>query len=298
MNKFISLQTFKMTDRAYNYSKLLLFDGVIELPLKLCTSYPGEDSMRANVLTRTGVDGRPTNRIFVLAKKGCEGKIKEVKDIERVLQWGEWETYLNTGTATKPELVSLDQFEGVAELLAQDKERSKERDIECNGIYSLSKLKPKNYNGRHFHTYPHTEKDKTNEKWHNIYRLLALYLKSNDSFVLCTFFSKGEELGALYEEDGVLKIAGLYADKDLKPIATTTILKFPITKGLQKMVDEKFKKLEKDDDPELILEWRDYVCETLECKGVAKVKKSLPSKKKVINEEELEKNLRDMFAGL
>jgi hypothetical protein len=286
-----------MTDRAYGYFKLQLFDGAIELPLKLCTSYPGEDSMRSNVLTRTGVDGRPTNRIFVLAKKGCESKIKDVKDIERVLQWGEWETYLNTGTVTKPELEPLDKYEGVAELLAQDKERSKERDITCSGIYPMSKLKPKNYNGRHFHSYPHTEKDKTNEKWHNIYRLLALYLKGKESFLMCTFFSKGEEIGALYEEDGVLKIAGLYADKDLKPIATASILKFPITKGLQKVVDEKFSKLEKEDNPELVLEWRDYVCETLECKGVAKVKK-LPTKKKVVNEEELDKDLRDMFAGL
>lgn len=287
-----------MTDRAYGYFTLQLFDGAIVLPLKLCTSYPGEDSMRSNVLTKTGVDGRPTNRIFVLAKKGCEGKIKDVKDIDRVLQWGAWETYLNTGTATKPELVSLDEFEGVAELLAQDKERSKERDITSSGIYPLSKLKPKSYNGRNFHTYPHGEKDKTNEKWHNIYRLLGLYLKTNESFLLCTFFSKGEELGALYEEDGVLKIAGLYADKDLKPIATATILKFPITKGLQKVVDDKFKKLSKEDDPELVLEWRDYVCETLECKGVAKVKKLPSKKKKVINEEELDKDLRDMFAGL
>jgi hypothetical protein len=285
-----------MSDRAYSYFTLQLFDGVIVLPLKLCTSYPGEDSMRSNVLTKTGIDGRPTNRIFVLANKGCD-KIKDVKDIERVLQWGEWETYFNAGTATKPELVPLDKFEGVAELLAQDKERSKERDITTGGIYSLSKLKIKNYNGRHFHTYPHTEKDKTNEKWHNIYRLLTLYLKRTESFLLCTFFSKGEELGALYEEDGVLKIAGLYADKDLKPIATATILKFPITKGLQKLVDDKFDKLVKEDDPELVLEWRDFVAQSLEAKGVANVKKIIP-KKMIVNEEELDRDLKEMFAGL
>ncbi len=284
-----------MTDRAYGYYYLHLFSGAVVLPLKFCTSYPGEDSLRSNVLTRTGVDGRVTNRIFVLAKKGCD-KIKEVKDIEKVIQWGEWETYLNIGTITKPELEPLDKFEGVAELLAQDKERSKERDISTDGIYSLSKLKIKNYNGRHFHTYPHTEKDKTNEKWHNIYRLLALYLKAKESFLLCTFFSKGEELGALYEEDGVLKVSGLFADKDLKPIVTTSILKFPITKGLQKIVNEKFDKLVNEDDPSFVLEWRDYVNETLEVKGVAKIKKIF--KKKVINEEELDKDLKNMFCGL
>lgn len=252
--------------------------------------------MRSNVLTRTGVNGRPTNRIFVLAKKGCESKIRDVKDIEKVIQWGAWETYLNTGTATKPNLEPLDKYEGVAELLEQDKERSKERDIAVNGIYPLSKIKITSYNGRHFHTYPTSEKDKTNEKWHNIYRLLALYLKANQSFVQIVFFGKGEELGALYESDGVLKIAGLHADKDLKPIATGSILKFPITRGLQKVVDEKFKKLEKEEDPEFVLEWREYVLETLEAKGVSKVKKCI--KKKVVNEEQLDKDLREMFSGL
>jgi len=285
-----------MTDRAYSYFQLQLFDGAIILPLKLSTSYPGEESMRSNVTTRTGVDGRPTSRIFVLPKKGCD-KIKDVKDIEKVLQWGEWQTYLNTGTVTKPELESLDKYEGVAELLAQDKERSKERDIEVKGIYPMSKIKPRSYNGRHFHLYPHSEKDKTNEKWHNIYRLLALYLNMKESFVSIVFFSKGEELGALYEEDGILKIAGLFADKDLKPIASSTILKFPITKGLQKIVNEKFDKLVQDDDPELVSEWRNYVCESLEAKGVAKVKKII-SKKKIINEHELDKDLKDMFAGI
>lgn len=284
----------KMTDRAYGYYSLHLFDGVVVLPLKLCTSYPGEDSLRSNVLTRTGVDGRPTNRIFVLAKDGVD-KIKKPSDIEKVLQWGEWETYLNVGTVTKPELESLDKYEGVEELLAQDKERSKERDIEVKGFYPMSKIKPRSYNGRHFHCYPHTEKDKTNEKWHNIYRLLALYLKMKEFFVSIVFYGKGEELGALYEEDGVLKIAGLYADKDLKPIAP--ILKFDITKGLKKVVDEKFDKLTKEDDPSFVLEWRDYVTETLEAKGVAKVKKTVP-RKKVVDEEQLDKDLKDLFGAL
>lgn len=281
-------------DRAYGYFQLQLFEGAVVLPLKLCTSYPGEDSMRSNVLTRTGVNGRPTNRIFVLAKEGTDG-IKKVSDIEKVLAWGEWETYLNVGTVTKPELEPLDKYEGVAELLAQDKERSKERDITTGGIYPMSKIKPRQYNGRHFHSYPHTEKDKTNEKWHNIYRLLALYLKMKESFLLCTFFSKGEELGALYEEDGVLKIAGLYAVKDLKPIAP--MVKFPITKGLQKLVNEKFDKTVKEDDPEFVLEWRDFVLESLEAKGVSKPKQKIP-KKKVVDEEQLDKDLKDLFAGL
>lgn len=281
-------------DRALKYFELQLFDGNLVLPLKFCMSYVSEETTKASIPLRTGIDGRPTNRIFVLAKNGCD-KISDVKDIDRVLQWGEADTYLNTGSTTKPVLVSLDKFEGVAELLAQDKERSKERDISSEGIYPLSKIKPHFYNGRNFHTYPHTENDKTNEKWHNIYRLLALFLKLHDSFLLVNFFCKGQELGALYEDDGVLKVAGLHASKDLKPIAS--ILKFSITKGLQKLVNEKFDKLRKDDEPNLVLSWRDFVAESLEHKGVAKDRKMFP-KKKVVNEEQLDKDLKEMFSGL
>ena len=291
-----------MTDRAYGYF-LLHLDEDIQLPLKFCTSYPGEDALQGycfdqnwhrlylkNSIRRmrilgltedTGKGGkekaaakgkaatkmeiRPTNRVFVLAKKGC-AKIKKVEDIDRVLEWGSWETFINKGTADKPILEPLSKYEGVAELLEQDKLKSKEKDVSINGIYPLNTIKIHQYNGRHFHTYPHTAKCKDSETFHNIYRILALYLKLHQAFVLCTFYSKGEELGALYEEDGVLRIAGLFADRDLKPVGS--ILKFGITKGFQRVAYEMFDQLRKEERPELVLEWRDYVRDTLECKGV------------------------------
>lgn len=281
------------SDRAYAYFNLHLFNGSIVLPLKLCTSYPGEDSLRSNILTRTGVNGRPTNRIFVLAREGVE-KIKEPKDIEKVLNWGEWQTYLNVGTATKPELVDLSKYEGLKEILEQDKERSKERDITTSGIYSLASLKPKNYNGRNFHIYPEDAKCKNSEKWHSIYRMLAGYLKSRSSFMLITFFSKGEELGALYEDDGVLRIAGLHAANDLKPVMPMP--KFQISKDTQKLVYDKFDLLVSDEDPDLELEWRDHVISVLENKGLGKKKD--PVRKKVINKERVENDLKEMFEKL
>jgi len=279
-------------DRAYGYYELNLFDGAIKLPLKFCTSHPSEDTLRASAPTKTGVNGKSVNRIYVLAKKGCD-KIESINDIEQVVKWDDLETYLNTGTSTNPELVPLSKYPGLSELLEQDKARSKERDITVHGIYPLNKLKPLNYNGRHFHTYPHSAKCKDSEKHHNIYRILALYLKLHEAFIHCTFFSKGEELGAIYEEDGVLRIAGLFADKDLKSV--TTMLKFPITKGFQKLAYSKFDKLHKEEEPTLILEWRDYVNDTLSTKGV---NTKTPSKKKVVNEEELDKDLTDMFKNI
>lgn len=284
----------QMSDRAYGYYQLELFGGQLVLPLKFSTSYPSEDSMRSKLPTRTGVDGVPTSRIFVLPKKGCS-KVEDVEDIDRVLPWGSWETYLNTGSVANPELVSLDKFEGVAELLEQDKDRSKERNIVTSGIIPMSKLKPRNYNGRNFHTYPQSDKDKTNEKWHNIYRLLALYLKLHNSFVLCTFFAKGEELGCLHEDGGILRMAGLYADVDLKPVSP--IVEFPITRGLQRLVYEKLDKLKSEQKPVLVLEWTTFVRETLENKGVRTARCALP-KKRVVNEEQTDKDLKALFEGL
>jgi hypothetical protein len=278
-----------MTDRAYGYFELQLFSGALILPLQLCTSYPASDYSK--IPTKTGVDGRPTNRIFVLAKEGCE-KIKNSDDIEKVLQWGEWETYLNTGTATNPQLTSLDEYEGLKDLIDKNKERSKERDISVGGIYPLSELKIKQYNGRHFHTYPKTSKMKDSEKYHNIYRLLALYLKSKEAFVLCTFFSKGEELGALYEDNGILRIAGLYASDDLKPVLP--IQKFKLTKGVQKVANEKFDKLYKEDEkPEFFLEWTKYVCDTLEKKGI---NKKFQVKQKIAEKDS--ESLKDLFESI
>lgn len=281
-----------MTDRAYDYFELNLFDGAIKLPLKFCTSYPGEDTLRANAPTKCGIDGKAMNRIFVLAKNGVD-KIESPDQIDKVIGWGKWQTYINKGSATKPVLEPLSKYPGLAELIEQDKLQSKDRNISINGIYPLDKLKIHQYNGRHFHTYPHTAKCKDSEKFHNIYRILALYLKLHSSFVLCTFFKKGEELGALYEEDGVLRLAGLFATKDLKPVGN--ILKYPITKGFQKIAYEKFDKLRKEECPELILEWRDYINNSLECKGVTG---KVPVKNKVVNAEELDADLIDMFKNI
>jgi len=276
-----------MTDRAYGYYVLDLFDGKIELPLKLCMSYPGENY---SGLTRTGVGGVPTKRIYVLPKKDIT-EVKNIEDIDRILEFGHWETYLNIGTATKPILESLDKYEGVKELLEEDKMKSKERSIQVLGIYKKSGLKPINYNGRHFHTYPQTEKDKINEQWHNIYRLLALYLE--ESFILCSFFGKGEELGALYNDEGVLRISGLHASKGLKPVLP--IVKFQITKGLQRLVNEKFDKMIEDGPVPLVLEWSDYVQDVLNSKGLGKGSRGPLGKKKVIDED---KDLKEMFMEL
>ncbi len=285
-----------MTDRGYGYFELNLFDGAIKVPLKFCTSYPGEDKLRANAPTKTGVDGRATNRVFVLSKEGHK-KIDDIDDIERVIPWGDWETYLNTGTATNPVLEPLSKFDGLAELLEQDKLRSKERDITVHQFHQMSDLKPFKFTGRHFHTYPQTAKIKDSENWHNIYRLLACFMKKHDLFLKVTYFSKGEELGALYADSvngqTVLRLSGLYADSDLKPV--TAILSFPITRGLQKVVYEKFEKLRTENSLDCQLEWRDYVRESLE-KTIPKKAPTMRKRKKVQKDDV--GNLEKMFEAV
>ena len=264
-----------MTDRAYGYFELNLFDGAIKLPLKFCTSYPGEDRLRATAPTKTGIDGRPTNRVYVLKKENLKS-IEKPDDIEKVIPWNGWTVYLNTGTATNPCLEPLSKYDGLQELLEQDKLRSKDREITVDKFYSLESLRPYQYTGRHFHTYPHTSKIKDSENYHNIYRLLVMYMKKHNVFLKITYFSKGEELGVLYEDNGVLRIAGLHADSDLKPVQT--MVEFPITRGVQKIVYEKFDTLqaESNEELELVLEWRDYVQKSLG----AKLPKKAPMKRK------------------
>jgi hypothetical protein len=286
-----------MTDRSYGYFTLELFDGAIVLPLKFCTSYPGEDKLRANAVTKTGLKGRATNRVYVLPKEGLT-KVNEIDDIECVIPWGSWETYI-PGDGLEP----LENYPGLKELLEQDKLRSKERNIEVLGIHDLDELSPFQYTGRHFHTYPHTAKNKDSPDHHNLYRLLSLYLEDNNAFVLCRYFSKGEELGAIYSQNNIIRVAGLHSTIDLKPVQS--ILKFDITKGFKRLAYEKFDKLFVGGTEggteggtgtvsnKLTLEWRDYMRETLEAKGVFKKKSPISRKTKKTTE-----NLAALFENI
>lgn len=282
-----------MTDRAYGYFKLNLFEGTIKLPLKLCTSYSSEDYMKPDAPTKAGVNGRPINRPFVQFKEGKE-KSTDPADIESIVPWGTWTTYLNTGSDKEPILEPLEKYEGLKELLEQDKLKSKERDITTLGIFPKSKIKIHQYNGRHFHTYPHTDKDKTNEKFHVIYKILATYLKKNKCFMLCRFFSKGEELGALYEDKGTLRIAGLHATSDLKE--ALPIPEFTYAKEFEELAHEKFDKLKQEEMPVLVLEWRDHVQKSLQEKGVSS--KGLTASKSLKKSKNMEEDLMKMFAEL
>jgi len=73
-----------------------------------------------------------------------------------------------------------------------------------------------------------------------------------------------------------------------------TILKFDITKKVNSVITEKFDKLKKDEKPCFKLEWRDYVRESIECKGVCKTKNTM--QKKVQNSDNTDKDLLDAFS--
>jgi len=282
-----------MTDRAYGYFWLDLFGGAIRLPLKFCTSYPGEDKLRASAPTKCGVDGRGMNKINVMANPGVN-KISKPEDIEQIIPWGEWETYLNVGTVTAPVLEPLSKYKGLSEILEQDRLRSKERKLTFHGIYNDKLLRPYHFTGRHFQTYPHTAKVKDSPQHHQIYKILAMYLKKNNVFMLVTYFSKGEELGAIYQDNGILRIAGLHAECDLKPVKA--MLNEPLTKGIQRVAYEKFDTLVKDDDDfKRVLSWRDFVMESLEAKGVFK---KAPKEEKIVVESDNVGGVQALFASV
>ena len=279
-----------MTDRAYGYYELNLFDGKITLPLKFCASYAS--NLAATAPTKTGLEGRATNRIYILAKPGTK-KVEKIDQIEKIIPWNTWETYINAGTTTKPVLKPLSDFPGLEELLEQNKERSKEREIDSDGFYELSSLKPWNYTGRHFHTYPHKAKVKDSEQYHMIYNILGQYLEENQVFLKITFFGQGEELGALYydPDSKCIRIAGLHANSDLKPVKS--MLEPSIKESFKNVAFEKFNKLKIEGKPSLALEWRDFVKSSLEAKGVFK-KVALKKKAK----ESSADNVMAMFESL
>ena len=265
--------SFNMTDRAYGYFELDLFNGSIKLPLKLCTSYPSDDDIRNSASTKCGVliDDSPKiiNRVYCVAKDNVK-KIKSINDITKIVEWNDVETFINTGTTTRPKLKKMN--DDIKNLLIRDKERSKDRTIISDGFYNLNLLMPYHYTGRHFHTYPHTYKVKNSSKDHIIYQTLCKYLYKNKLFLKVTYFSKGEELGALSycKKADCLRLSGLHADNDLKPNHELDF-DFNTSKDLKNLMFEKFDSLKKNDSElELILNWRDFVNESLKEQGISK----------------------------
>lgn len=248
-----------MSERAHGYYELELFKGSLRLPLKLCISYPSEDKLRATPNTKIGIDKRPLNRIYVLGKLGTNG-VHDVEDIERVVPWNSWQTYLNTGTSCKPVLEEMS--EDLQLLMEKDKIKNKSKTIHSYSIHKLNTLKPYQFTGRHFHTYPHTQKDKTSKKNHTIYQVLYEFLMQNDSYLKITYFSKGEETGALYPDNGVLRISGIHATNDIN----NPMMYVSVNVG-DKVISSSFAKFEKlvsSTEAYFELEWRDYMRRALE----------------------------------
>jgi len=119
-----------VADRAYGYYKLGLMDGKLKLPLKLVNSI----KTQSKFTTKTGYEGRPVNQIRVLANEGVK-KPSKLEDIEMVVSWsGDGVTYLEDDNG---DLVPIDKYKGLSDLLEENKGKKKERYIEVLGLYDF-----------------------------------------------------------------------------------------------------------------------------------------------------------------
>ena len=261
-------------DRAYGYWKLGLLDGKIILPLKLVS---GSDSYE-RLTTKVGYNGRPIKQIRVTTVEGVE-RPERVEDIEEIAPWNGDGLYLEEDG----QLVPLSEYDGLEDLLEEDKEKRKERYMEVLGLYDYRDFNPKYFNDRQFYAIPGSggKHGDASQVEMEMYQYLIEFLNQFDKVLLVKYFSaKGQELGLMYPESDYLRLTGLSSAKSIKHPGE--ILKVSENSGTQKLFSEKLRKFYKDQgssDDALVLDWKDHYNDSLEAHGL--LKRGLRKVKKV-----------------
>lgn len=246
--------------RTYGYYNLCLVDGKLNLPLKFFISSETDTKLP----TKQGKNGIPIKTIKVLPISDSTS-IDSIEQIKEVIPWSEVETYLSTSDG---KLKKIDEFPGLSELMKKNDEKKKDRDIEVLGIYAKNNMPWKYFNGRQFHTTTGVPKQKTQNTLHmQLYQCLANLLK-NDYYILIRFFTRsGQELGAMYEDGGYLKISGLHSDIELKQI--DPLISVVDDENIKELFNKKiFEKHLKYDKMICELDWNNYYNAALEKQGV------------------------------
>ena len=267
--------------RTYGYFNLNLVDGKLILPLKFFLSSQNETKLQ----TKQGFDGKLIKTIKVLPNNDS-GQINSIDDIEKIIQWNDVESYLPDSEGN---LKKIQDFPGLSELIKKNKDKSKDRDIEVLGIYKKQNMPWKYFNGRQFHTTTGVPKQKNSNIIHiQLYQCLSELLK-NDFYMLIRFFTRsGQELGAMYEDSGYLKISGLRSDTDLKHLEPLTTVKED--NQVKNLFNQKIsEKHLKNDDDKLVceLDWKIFYENALQEKGVYNTYIEKKKKQETINGDTL-----------
>lgn len=258
-------------NRAYGYYNLEIVPEKLCIPLKL--------------ISATETETRIPLKQGVRNEESCE--IQEIKTVKVVMKQGKIiETVSWTGNEMFIEengkLIELKPE--IKDLMKQNEEKRKSKNIEVLGMYSKQELGWERFNGKHFFTEVGSKvKNQILTKEQVMYSCLNYIL--TDNYLLIRFFSRsGQELGALYSSgNSGLKLSGLYPDKMMKNLNLN-----PELKQVSNEIIEHVSRLLKNDnsEPEFKLDWKDYYQTCLEENGIVLNKKPVLIKNKNGNEND------------
>jgi len=279
--------------RAYGYWKLQLFGGKLVVPLKMYLANESEYSKKIPIVQ--GYEGQIVKTKKVVPKEGlCE--VLCVDDIDKIIEWTDTQDHMYENNVLK----KLSEFNGLEELIEEHKNKKKDRNMEVVAILDKEDIDPFMMNGRQFYcNVGSSSKEKVPPVDDiKIFNALLNYLEENNKYIHVRFHSSctaAEEIGALYNKDGVLCISGFYSNDDIRNTPAT--LKTDVDKKLMTSLTNKLDKYYDSFDRYSLfkLEWYSFYLKALSEKGF--LKKSTIKKEKNYQENNTS-NLIDILDSI
>jgi hypothetical protein len=247
-----------MSERAYGYWNLNLFDGKISLPLKFHLSTE-PDKPTSNLIY--GYKGQKTQQLYVIPKELG----KNIENIDDILEIAHSKEYYNS------EFKKISEIPELNSLLNEYKEKKKCREIE---VLAIKEECPPliRYNGKHYTCIVGSPLSKVPSAPNlQIYQSLLEFL--SNKYMHIRYFnncSTAQEIGVMYADNGIIRISGLYADEFIRK--TPDVLGVPIQKEIKEIFSEKLNKFYTETSKVNIyeLDWYNYYKHSLESNGVVK----------------------------
>ena len=251
---------------SYGYYNLYLFDGKLSLPIRLYLEVQTENTLSI----RQGYDGKLIKVLKVIPTDGSVDKITEINQIDKIIPWTKTKSYIYDNSG---KLKDINEYPGLKHLIDQNKDKKSDRIIECLSFCNNRDISWKWFNGRQFYTISGSKDDKTvNPDTLHLYTCLLNILKETDMCLLIRFFSRsGQELGLLHEDNGYLKISGIYSHTQLKPI-NNNIIKVDINNNVYTILKDKLMKNINTDtlnDNLCILDWVEFYNKSIHNLGLS-----------------------------
>jgi len=280
--------------RAYGYWKLQLFEGKLSVPLKLYLANESEYSKKIPIVQ--GYNGQVVKTKKVVPKEGLS-EILSIDDVDEIIEWTDVQDHMYDKDKV---LKRLEEFDGLVELIEEHKNKKKDRNMEVIAILDKEDIDPFMMNGRQFYcNVGSSSKEKippANDI--KIYNTLMKFLEENNKYIHVRFHSScstAEELGALYNKDGVLCISGFYSNNDIRtvPVILKTDVDDKLLETLSNKLGKFYNKFERSSLYKL--EWYSFYLESLSEKG--HLKKSIQKKEKNYQENNTS-NLLDILDSI